>query len=283
VLAVLGPSAGGDGVPAGRGAPAPPPPPGPYSLGQLLQELRLFGESYHEQAEAVRHLPHALRRQASVELGNFVSRARMHLQGVPGFNELRAATLSLWGQEISFAAGQRIVDALVQGASGGLTAGAAEALTLEEAALRLTSPPAAVTPPTQGGTKGPEAPADVTRGKTTPVTPVGEAREFPSRPAGPEARHSTDYRSVVWFGTSYYFTPTQAACVKVLWREWANGTPEVGEDTVLEDHEVEADAKRLIDVFRDRKSPARYHPAWGSMIVPGSTKGAYRLNPPEKS
>jgi hypothetical protein len=104
---------------------------------------------------------------------------------------------------------------------------------------------------------------------------------IPGVPAS-QARHSSDFRSVAWFGVSYSFTATQAACVKVLWREWDNGTPEIGEDATLEDPEVEADAKRLIDVFRDRRSSTGYHPAWGSMIVQGSTKGAYRLNPPEK-
>jgi hypothetical protein len=109
----------------------------------------------------------------------------------------------------------------------------------------------------------------------TPAPPasaqIGEATE-PQPP-----KHSSDFRSVVWYGTPFQFTPTQAACVKVLWREWENGTPEVGEDAILEDPEVEADAKRLIDVFRDKKSPTGYHPAWRTMIVVGATKGSYRL------
>jgi hypothetical protein len=94
------------------------------------------------------------------------------------------------------------------------------------------------------------------------------------------ARHSEDFRSVVWFGCSYRFTATQAACVKVLWRNWENGTPDVGEDTILTDKEVDADAKRLIDVFRDRNSPNKYHPAWNTMII-SAQKGSYRLNGPK--
>jgi hypothetical protein len=96
-----------------------------------------------------------------------------------------------------------------------------------------------------------------------------------------KAKHSADFRSVLWYGTEYYFTPTQAACVKVLWREWESGTPEIGDGTILEDPEVEAEAKRLIDVFRDRKSSTGYHPAWNTMITPGSTKGTFRLNSSE--
>jgi len=93
---------------------------------------------------------------------------------------------------------------------------------------------------------------------------------LPEPPALPPARHSKDFRSVHWFGTDYGFTPTQAACVKVLWAAWENGTPDLGQDTILEHPEVEAESKRLFDVFRD-------HPAWGTMIVKGQTAGAYRL------
>jgi hypothetical protein len=96
----------------------------------------------------------------------------------------------------------------------------------------------------------------------------------------PPARHSSDFRSVHWFGTDFTFSPTQAACVKVLWREWDNGTPEIGQDTVLS--EVEAAGKRLIDVFRDRNSESGYHTAWGKMIVPASTRGSFRLSSPKK-
>lgn len=82
------------------------------------------------------------------------------------------------------------------------------------------------------------------------------------------ATHSPDYRSVNWFGVPFTFSPTQAACVKVLWLAWENKTPEVGDATILE--EADSDAERLPLVFRD-------HDAWGTMIVKGSTKGTHRL------
>jgi hypothetical protein len=92
-----------------------------------------------------------------------------------------------------------------------------------------------------------------------------------SRPA-----HSPDYRSVNWFGREFTFTPTQAACVKVLWEAWQNKTPDVGGQTVLE--AVDAHSDRLDHVFR---SGGRIqHLAWGEMIVAGDTKGSYRLAPP---
>jgi len=83
------------------------------------------------------------------------------------------------------------------------------------------------------------------------------------------AKHSSDFRSVNWFGTLYEFTELQAACVKVLWEAWENETPTVGDATVLE--AAESHAGRLMYVFRD-------HAAWGTMIAEGSTKGTHRLD-----
>jgi len=87
------------------------------------------------------------------------------------------------------------------------------------------------------------------------------------------AAHSDDFRSVNWFGTPHGFTPTQAACVKILWKHWEQNTPDVGQDTILE--AVESAQGRLDYVFKNGK-----HPAWGTMIVKGSTKGAFRLAKP---
>ena len=83
-------------------------------------------------------------------------------------------------------------------------------------------------------------------------------------------RHSKDFRSVKWCGQSYLFTKSQALCVKVMWEASQQGTPEMEGLTILTD--ADAAGTRLIDVFRK-------HPAWGTMIVKGGTKGAYRLAP----
>ena len=87
----------------------------------------------------------------------------------------------------------------------------------------------------------------------------------------PQARHSPDFRSVIWFGQTYSFTANQAACVRLLWEAWENGTPELSGAKILEEADIDQD--RLSAVFRD-------HPAWKTMIRPGHTKGAYRLSPP---
>lgn len=92
----------------------------------------------------------------------------------------------------------------------------------------------------------------------------------PAEPKSPA--HSDDFRSVNWYGTQYTFTSTQAACLKVLWENWERGTSEVGEQTILGDRRVDSPQSRLSHVFEKGK-----HSAWGRMIVPGSTKGTFRL------
>jgi hypothetical protein len=88
------------------------------------------------------------------------------------------------------------------------------------------------------------------------------------------ARHGPEFRSVNWFGTQLSFTGNQAVYVRILWEAWENGTPEVGQDTLLA--AADADTQRLDHAFSMGK-----HPAWGTMIRPGSTKGTFRLSPPD--
>ncbi len=96
-------------------------------------------------------------------------------------------------------------------------------------------------------------------------------RNWPTSEPQRGAKHSPDFRSVNWFGALYEFTPQQAACVKMLWEAWKNGTPTVGDATVLET--AGSDAERLPLVFRD-------HLALGTMIIDGQTKGTHRLADP---
>lgn len=112
---------------------------------------------------------------------------------------------------------------------------------------------------------------------TSPAPIIVEG--FAPKPAEPaatrhDARHSPDFRSVSWFGESYSFTANQAACVKILWEAWENETPEVSGAHLLEAADVQDSTQRIDLVFRG-------NPAWGAMIVPGKTKGVYRLKEPE--
>jgi hypothetical protein len=89
-----------------------------------------------------------------------------------------------------------------------------------------------------------------------------------------DAVHSTDFRSVRWFGSGYSFTANQAAVVKLLFENWKSRTPDVGDETLLLAVDPEAPPARLSTLFRD-------HPAWGAMIVAGGTKGTHRLAEPD--
>jgi hypothetical protein len=118
--------------------PPPPAPPENYTLGHLVEDLRRFGEYYHQAAERIQEEHPAIQKHSRIRLGAFVSNARDSLLRIPGFTELREQARSLWDEEISFAVGRRIVDALLQWSNGSLSAAAAESLTLAEVALTLT-------------------------------------------------------------------------------------------------------------------------------------------------
>jgi hypothetical protein len=90
----------------------------------------------------------------------------------------------------------------------------------------------------------------------------------------PNVAHSEDFRSVSWFGQNYCFNISQALVVKRLWEAWAKGTPDVGNETLLQAIDELVPPERVDTVFRS-------HPAWNSMIVSGETKGTRRLSPPE--
>lgn len=84
-------------------------------------------------------------------------------------------------------------------------------------------------------------------------------------------RHSVDFASVIWFGTSYAFTGSQARVVALLWRAWLDGVPNLRQETLLD--AAGSVSGRLANLFKG-------HPAWGTMIVPGAAKGTFRLADP---
>jgi hypothetical protein len=86
------------------------------------------------------------------------------------------------------------------------------------------------------------------------------------------ARHSTDFCSVLWNGVEYAFTPMQAAIVRMLWESLDNGTPDVHASTLLAYADSELQEARLDPLFFR-------HPAWKAMIIRGRCRGTYRLNP----
>lgn len=88
-----------------------------------------------------------------------------------------------------------------------------------------------------------------------------------------EARHSSDFASVNWFGVAHTFTTNQANCVRLLWTAWKNKTPTMSGTTIIDEAGVDRTDERLDLVFRDNL-------AWGTMIV-SDGKGRYRLADPE--
>jgi hypothetical protein len=85
-----------------------------------------------------------------------------------------------------------------------------------------------------------------------------------------------DFRSYRWGAETFHFTATQAACVRVLWQARQDGTPDVGQQAILDRAGsvlAEAARPKLHSHFRN-------HPAWGTLIVPGMTQGTYRLADP---
>ena len=92
-----------------------------------------------------------------------------------------------------------------------------------------------------------------------------------------DVAHSTDFRSMLWSGTHYSFTANQAPAVRLLHENWEAGTPDVGDETLLLAVDPKAPPARLDVLFRN-------HPAWGTLIVSGGTRGSHRLsNPTEEN
>jgi hypothetical protein len=88
----------------------------------------------------------------------------------------------------------------------------------------------------------------------------------------PWFRHSPDFRSVSWGARQFTFTPLQAAVVKQLWEAFAQGTPAVGGDCLLENAGSDVESRRLDLVFRG-------HEAWQTLIV-AAGKGLYQIVKP---
>ncbi len=88
-------------------------------------------------------------------------------------------------------------------------------------------------------------------------------------------RHSADFASVAWRGKTFSFTGSQSVVVRELWRAWSRETPELRQETLLA--AAGSDAGRLSDLFKG-------HPAWNVLIVPGASRGTFRLaDLPEES
>lgn len=87
------------------------------------------------------------------------------------------------------------------------------------------------------------------------------------------------YRSVRWGSKTFEFTPTEAACVEVMYKALMARTPAIHFREILDLAGTSADKEtgRLRDVFRKGN-----HPAWGAMIVKVGARGLYRIALPHE-
>lgn len=86
--------------------------------------------------------------------------------------------------------------------------------------------------------------------------------------------HSIDFTSVIWYGTKYSFTKTQAECLKHLWKAWEMGGLSLSEKTIGDRIASVSENYRLVHTFDRGK-----HPAWGKMII-SVGKGIFALRKP---
>ena len=91
----------------------------------------------------------------------------------------------------------------------------------------------------------------------------------PERDHEERFRHSPDYAMVVVDGREYHLSPLRAAAVRVLHEACLQGVPELNGQYILA--AIESNSTGLSDVFKRS-------PAWGTLVVSGATRGAYRLN-----
>ena len=91
----------------------------------------------------------------------------------------------------------------------------------------------------------------------------------PERDHEERFRHSPDYAMVVVDGREYHLSPLRAAAVRVLHEAHLKRVPELRGQYVLV--EIESGSRALSDLFKGS-------PAWGKLVVPGMTRGTYRLD-----
>jgi hypothetical protein len=101
-------------------------------------------------------------------------------------------------------------------------------------------------------------------GATAPA-PNHQPANDSAGPAGDE------FRSVLWHGQVYGFSPAQAKVVATLWGARQKGQPDVPDDQLVR---VSGSTNgRLDDLFNGS-------PAWGTLITDGDARGTHRIAPP---
>lgn len=83
--------------------------------------------------------------------------------------------------------------------------------------------------------------------------------------------------------TTYTFSPAQGKCIAILYKAWKDGPDGVHQSKIGRAVGSNGDRFRLRDTFRMRDKKTRalaMHPAWGTMIKPGASRGIFVIWPP---
>src|SRR5262249_15202458 len=104
------------------------------------------------------------------------------------------------------------------------------------------------------------------------LTDYGSPAGHPAGIATPwdfKLTHSEDFRSVTLHDRQFTLTPSAAAAVKVLYEEYQKRTPDVGEELIMK--RIGRPGSKLKDSFRNLD-------AWNTLVIPGKSRGTYRLD-----
>jgi hypothetical protein len=97
-----------------------------------------------------------------------------------------------------------------------------------------------------------------------PATPPAGDQPAPGTPGD-------EFRSVLWHGQVYGFTPAQAKVVATLWAARQNGRPDVPDEQLIR---ASGSENGKLDELFDGS------PAWGTFITDGNARGTHRIAPP---
>ena len=92
-------------------------------------------------------------------------------------------------------------------------------------------------------------------------------------PRATEFTHSPDFRSVSLAGQQFLLTGSQAKVIKVLYRGWESGNPDLSHEEVMKQAEL-LNTSRLRDIFRSSRKERE-------ALIVRRRKGTLRLDLPD--